>query len=958
MSRNIFPAFTNMIPTVEDIQLIVDSLRQEDRYRTTKDGIFTPGIVNKKDSYLSIGTKSNSLKIKPFIAYTPNGDRIEVSDTFDNLYAQGSVINVTAENLVSQYENIPVWYPFTNTFEIFNSTENLTEYKLELTKLGRGSILHGIKLRANAPFTADSEPNVYVSIGTESEPEKFLPPTLISENNTSTDISVMNLMYSFDDSNTTGIFLTFTTDSGYLNNLSNGSLTTNVCIANLSSFDNSDLNNVPGGYPLSSSSINTWQPSTTYHIVARYTEIEDNFRELNYTTIDGTNISTNPEPTRYISSYQFFALRKTGTIIDQTTLNDVKLGEVFTDPNGDIYSIQINTKNSNGDDCTQYLTIPGYRFVDGINADQIGNGDVTNEQFSYLNTLTGNVQSQLSSKASLTSDNTFTGINTFAEQIVGSIDKVNGFTATATPSANSLLVLDENGKIPADALSESTVASIGNIYTISSGVTTNGRADFLAPNDSKTAIVVKASSEYPLVLNYPDGSAEKFTENQEISGISADGYYYLIKEKGGNFVFLPTSGGTRACIPVVDSSNTFYLDDVPGGIVESYYDNSSTYQAFDGTISTGVKLGQVYYKNYYSQVETSYLPNGVPTYITVHFPTAITPTSFAVCFRKNQYDATPKQWSFEATNDDYDSASATWIPITSSQNSTWNQNEIKSIGVDTNNVAYKNFRIIFDLNDNTINNYLVGEETSAVGVTMPINCYYFQIYANNTDTSIKGQVVEDYIKPLNMSMGSYFLDISKKPYTGYKCIGNNLFSPINYVKLGLVEVIDYNVTENRKINCYPFCYNTFTISNIDIPDQDPSDPHIVTYPIWVINSGEKLYTNKIAKNTPITFEHNLGLIPNIIKIKFRCIEENNGYSVDDYITDIYFAEDIEDPQTSEVIGRNLTSICSTYDLTMTTLKLWPGVNSNTLYVRNKITGSFGSVSNNQWAIVIYCSRGW
>lgn len=40
MAQNTFPAFTEMVPTVQDLQLIVDSLRQEDRSRTTHDGIF------------------------------------------------------------------------------------------------------------------------------------------------------------------------------------------------------------------------------------------------------------------------------------------------------------------------------------------------------------------------------------------------------------------------------------------------------------------------------------------------------------------------------------------------------------------------------------------------------------------------------------------------------------------------------------------------------------------------------------------------------------------------------------------------------------------------------------------------------------------------------------------------------------------------------------------------------
>ena len=108
MSQTTFPAFTNMLPEVEDIQLIVDSLRTEDKNRITRDGIFTPGIVNEPSDYLSSGTSKNSLKIKPFIAYTLNGNRVEVESTWDNLYATGSIITVTEENALNNYKNIPV----------------------------------------------------------------------------------------------------------------------------------------------------------------------------------------------------------------------------------------------------------------------------------------------------------------------------------------------------------------------------------------------------------------------------------------------------------------------------------------------------------------------------------------------------------------------------------------------------------------------------------------------------------------------------------------------------------------------------------------------------------------------------------------------------------------------------------------------------------------------------------
>lgn len=931
MSQNTFPAFTDMIPTVEDIQLIVDSLRQEDRSRTTKDGIFTPGIVNQKDSYLQIGSAidGNSLKIKPFIAYTANGDRIEVSSTWDNLYAQGNVIKVTDANLVSEYINIPVWYPYTISYSNLTA-EALTE-SLKLIELGKGSVLHGIKVRATVPFTDASESNIFISIGTQSEPEKFLPPTLISQQ--SEDISVMNLMYSLSDTNTTPIMVTFTSDSGNLSVLTNGTLSINLCVANLSGFDNSEVSYTDGGFALSNTATGTWQPSTTYHIVVRYEETKSNYRQLNYDTIDGTNITTVSEPTRFTTSYGFYALRKTGSVIDYTTVDDVKLGEIITDTLGNISRVFVNGKNSAGDDYTQYLTIPGYRFVDGINADQIGEGTVTNKQFGYLSNLDSDVQNQLNSKASVTIDNTFKGKNTFEQQIDGSIEKVNGFTAYSTPAPNALLVLDENGKIPASAISESTFSSIGNFYTVSSGVTTYGRSSFLTPNNTLNGVNVVADDSNPLVINYASGAVEKITETKNVTGLIADGYYYLIKEKNGNFSFLPTSGGTMACIPVITNGTTF-PGEATSKIASSYSSNVGVNNAFDGSILTGVNMGKVTYKNVDDEETIGYLPAADST-LSVQFPsgTAYIPTAFALCMRLNDDDVAPKAITLQGTNVTIDSAQDTdWTDIyknvITTQGSTttgqleWNKGEIKTIEIPAGLVTpFRCFRLVIELNDDTIWNYQAGEETPATGITMPLNCYYFQLYATNTDTSIKGNVVEGYVQPSGMSMGSYFLDISKKPYTGYKCVGNNTFAPIDYVKLGFVNMTGYN-TDHTVITCYPFCYNTFTISD----------------------------ETNVALNSDIIFNHNLGVIPNVINVKFKCLADNNGYSAGDVVDNIYM---------NDVTG--ITSVKDTLETTVTSIKLHPGVSGKNLYVKNKSTGVLGIIDNTgsiKWAAIIYCSRGW
>lgn len=916
MSQNTFPQFTNMMPVAEDIQLIVDSLREEDRNRITKDGIFTPGIVNQKADYLSAGTNANSIKIKPFVAYTLNGNRIEVGSTWDNLYPQGSVIKVTAENLADEYKNIPYWYTYSKNYTDLDSED--IQQSLKITDLGKGSILHGIKIRKNEIYgISDStvQPNITICIGTLEEPDKFLPDTLVSDTSLSTDLSVMNLMYSLDDTTTTPIYITFKSDSANLNTLTSGSLTINLCIANLSMFDNSSVDQVEGGYKINNESVGSWQPSTTYHIVARYTEDLKDLRSLNYTDVNGNTIATTPEPTRVVTNYQFYALRKTGSVTDLTTKDDVKLGEVITDGAGTITSININGTNPiTGNVYTQYLTLPGYRFVNNIDASQIADGSVSNEKFEYLNTLSGNVQTQLNSKPNLNTDNVLTGKNTFTEQIVGSIDKVNGFTAFATPTPNNLLVLDEKGKVPADAISESTISSIGNFYTVSSGKTTNGRSDFLEPNGANNGVVLKGTSDNPLVLNYPNGAVEKLYSDLEVSGLDSDGFYYLVKEKDGNYNFLPTSGGTEATVPVVGSGNSFYYKGQTG-TVQSSYQVSTAYKAFDGTVNDGCLMGNVTYKNFARIETTSYLPSSDPTYLQIDYPEAILPTGFSLCFRKDQTDATPKSFIFEGSNDN----GVSWTQIYPAASpeppvETWDIGQIRHFEAQ-NLGTFKTFRIIFNVNANTINNYMQGEMTP--GITMPIMCYYFQIYATNTDTTSRGNIIEGYKIPSGMNVGSYFLDISKKPYKGYKVIGNNQYDEVDFVKLGFVE----RITEGTQVSLTvkPFCYNTFTFSD----------------------------EFEVNQNEPIVFNHNLGIMPNVITARYICLVNNNGYTAGDVITEMYADTSL-----------GAIPLLDSHEVTTTSITLNPGATTQALYVRHKTSHLPVQVNDGDWAVVIYCSRGW
>ena len=87
--------------------------------------------------------------------------------------------------------------------------------------------------------------------------------------------------------------------------------------------------------------------------------------DINIKDNNGVTITTNPEAARLTTGYQLLALRKSGSTIDSSTLDDVKLGEINTDDAGNIFSVNINGKNVN--------------FIAKSNTDKINAGSIVKE---------------------------------------------------------------------------------------------------------------------------------------------------------------------------------------------------------------------------------------------------------------------------------------------------------------------------------------------------------------------------------------------------------------------------------------------------------------------------------------------------------------------------------------------------------------------------------------------------
>ena len=362
MSNTIYPVFSNMLPTSEDIQLIMDSLMEQMRLRLTKDFIFTPGICSGKQEYIALGTNNNTIKILPFIGYNINGDRIQNQLVLDNLSpATSGQIVINEDNIVRDKIDMPYWRHYSsNWINLQNSDTN--EFSYQFATLNPGSVLQGIKLYLEQTFSSRDDNftgNIYISIGIENDLEKYYPITQVNINQSNVEIGTANLTFSENQIEKTPILITFYSESG--NNLStliSGSLLIDLLISDLSN-TSSNIEQEDSGQQLGIYN-NYWQVSTTYFIIARHKKDYFDTRQGFIINDQGVTITSEPFNARYQDSVQFFALRKSGAIIDPTYDTDIKLGEVITDSSGNFVGNKVYSNGYDGINqryWTDYLTL-------------------------------------------------------------------------------------------------------------------------------------------------------------------------------------------------------------------------------------------------------------------------------------------------------------------------------------------------------------------------------------------------------------------------------------------------------------------------------------------------------------------------------------------------------------------------------------------------------------------------
>lgn len=905
MAKTTYPVFGEMLVKAEDLQLIVDAFTEEDRKRLTKDGVFIPGIVNEHGTYLQKGSNKNTLRINPFIGYTKSGNRIEVENAYDYLIPKDDLeIEFGSANKIDAELDTPIWHHYSKNYTNFTEASTTT-FQLLVDELKPGSILQGVKMKHTSAFNGVGD--VYVSIGTLSEPEKFTPKFLISEQPTNTDIETSNIVYCESGSEYTPIYATFTCSVSTLNALTSGNLSISLCITDVSNVEYTKKQQAEGGLPLSNN-IGNWEPNTTFYIVARYKYVLSDTRSIDIPN-DDIDLMAEPFEARKTDYFQFRALRRTGTIIDPITEDDIKLGKVVSDSNGDI-TIYINDYDENAKTyLTDYLSLPGYRFRDGINADQIASGRVTNEQFDTLEGVSYNIQQQFNTTAKITENNIFTGNNSFTKKIAGDIETVDGFHAYKEPTANSLLVLDSEGKIPSNAISDTSIGSLGSVYTVTTGLKNEDtkKAEFLKSQTNNTEISIEASEENPLKINYSNGTEETITEQKNIGGLYDDGKYLIIKDKENDFRTIPLSGGTKGIIPTLNS-NIFKDGSVTCSTSPStaYYAcdlNSSNYAVISTFVATPYTNSSRIWN-----LQVSYEFTGANFDIEFNQEKTISGITLNIGEHQlidNKYVTywTPLNWQLLGQKEDSDN----WVVIYNKTNDSWSSSD-KVIKFDQEQ-TYKKFRFFVPAGRN------INPGTNLMptqNVELKLN--KFQLL---TSSGANQTVTESYVAPENPVEGSYWLDISSKPYKGY-IFTNNEWNETIFTKVG-------EVTKNAGIleNAISYSFNNMNKTNENID---------------------------LALNKVINFNHNIGIIPEIISAEFTCKEDDATYKAGDKLKTILCENKTSDGQT---VLRNLENplYVDEYNVVLKT-------SSTVMYVIGKEDFELKQITPEKWSVSLFCKRSW
>jgi hypothetical protein len=132
-------------------------------------------------------------------------------------------------------------------------------------------------------------------------------------------------------------------------------------------------------------------------------------------------------------------------------------------------------------------------------------------------------------------------------------------------NANEILQLNSQGKIPSvdgslliNILASEVSPAVP--YSVISAKTSSGVASFITKTSNTQIVFDTNSGGIPIKICYPDGSVESNSSLTEISGISTDGTYYVIKEKNLNPYITTLIPIESYVAPTTPATNQLWLD--------------------------------------------------------------------------------------------------------------------------------------------------------------------------------------------------------------------------------------------------------------------------------------------------------------------------------------------------------------------------------------------------------------
>ncbi len=288
-------------------------------------------------------------------------------------------------------------------------------------------------------------------------------------------------------------------------------------------------------------------------------------------------------------------------------------------------------------------------------------------------------------------------------------------------------------------------------YSVNSGnQDVNGYADLMAKgSDTEITFKVDDGTTYaPMLTTYPNGFQENLTSLQNISDITDDGLYKILKKPNSD-AFLVKLGyiSSETSIPAMTSNS------MDGYIASASTESQPAYQAFNG-------LNRLDNDSDY----WSALVSGFSKTLGIQLPEARIMQKYAITTRNTSsgsYHCTPNSWTFEGSND-----GSTWT-VLDTQTGQFSTNPVNTrLEFDSGNAtSYQYYRLSIS-SGNEGDYIIIGE---------------FELY----EYFAGGNITESITAPVSPANGDYWLNIGVKPLKSYKYNGSDWIET-QFVKLGEV----------------------------------------------------------------------------------------------------------------------------------------------------------------------------